>query len=123
MAYNLVRLSLITGEKRLEDYAKGQLHFMSAEARQYPAGYAMFLMALSDHALLPDKVVIITKTPEDIPENLSCKVPLYAICIVAEPSEEYKLKNDKTTFYVCRGHQCLPPVNDLEEALIFSNTL
>ena len=61
--------------------------------------------------------------PEDIPENLSCKVPLYAICIVAEPSEEYKLKNDKTTFYVCRGHQCLPPVNDLEEALIFSNTL
>ena len=117
MAYNLVRLSLITGEKRLEDYAKGQLQFMSAEARRYPAGYAMFLMALSDHTLTSDKVTVVTKMREEIPENISCKVPLNAICIIAEPSDNYKLKNDKTTFYVCRGHQCLSPVNDLAEVV------
>ena len=115
MAYNLVRLSLITGEKRLEDYARRQLQFMCVEAHRYPAGYAMFLMALSDQSFLPDNVTIITKTPEEIPENLPCEVPLNAICIVEEPSEHYKLKNDKTSFYVCRGHQCLPPVNDLAE--------
>ncbi len=123
MAYNLVRLSLITGRKRFEDYAVRQLHFMSAEARQYPAGYAMFLISLSDYALQSEKVTIAAESMDRIPENLACRIPLNAVCIVEKPSEEYKLKDDKTTYYVCRGHQCLPPVNDLEEALIASNTL
>ena len=117
MAYNLVRLNLITGEERMEDYAIRQLQFMSAEARQYPAGYSMFLKALSDHAALPEKVTMVKKAGDQIPENLSCKIPLNAICIVTEPSENYQLKNDKITFYVCRGHQCLPPVNDLAEVV------
>ena len=117
MAYNLVRLNLITGEEKLENYAIRQLQFMSAEARQYPAGYSMFLKALSDHAALPEKVTMVKKAGDQIPENLSCKIPLNAICIVTEPSENYQLKNDKITFYVCRGHQCLPPVNDLAEVV------
>ena len=77
----------------------------------------MFLKALSDHAALPEKVTMVKKAGDQIPENLSCKIPLHAICIVTEPSENYQLKNDKITFYVCRGHQCQPPVNDLAEVV------
>ena len=100
---------------RFGNYAVRQLGFMSTEARQYPAGYAMFLIALSDFDELSEKVIIVVKKGEQVPGNVSCMISLNAVCIVEEPSEKYKLKNDKMTFYVCRGHQCLPPVNSLED--------
>lgn len=34
---------------------------------------------------------------------------------LSEPTEEYPLKNGKTTYYVCKSHSCLPPVNDLND--------
>lgn len=48
MAYNLVQLRWITGEAGYRELAERQLIFMSRAAKQYPAGYAMFLIALSD---------------------------------------------------------------------------
>ena len=114
MAYNLVRLSLLTGEKSFKELAEKQLRFMSAEAKQYPAGYAMFLMALSDYYDLPRKVTVVVKDKKDL-ASLPFKVPLDSIvCVLDHPTEEYPLKNDKTTFYVCEGHACRPPVNELE---------
>lgn len=29
------------------------------------------------------------------------------------PTDEYPLKDDKTTFYMCRKRSCLPPTNEL----------
>ncbi len=114
MAYNLVRLSLLTDEKSFKELAEKQLRFMSAEAKQYPAGYAMFLMALSDYYDLPRKVTVVVKDKKDL-ASLPFKVPLDSIvCVLDHPTEEYPLKNDKTTFYVCEGHACRPPVNELE---------
>lgn len=114
MAYNLVRLSLLTDEKSFKELAEKQLRFMSVEAKQYPAGYAMFLMALSDYYDLPRKVTVVVKDKKDL-ASLPFKVPLDSIvCVLDHPTEEYPLKNDKTTFYVCEGHACRPPVNELE---------
>lgn len=114
MAYNLVRLSLLTGEKSFKELAEKQLRFMSVEAKQYPAGYAMSLMALSDYYDLPRKVTVVVKDKKDL-ALLPFKVPLDSIvCVLDNPTEEYPLKNDKTTFYVCEGHACRPPVNELE---------
>lgn len=114
MAYNLVRLSLLAGEKSFKELAEKQLRFMSVEAKQYPAGYAMFLMALSDYYDLPRKVTVVVKDKKDL-ASLPFKVPLDSIvCVLDHPTEEYPLKNDKTTFYVCEGHACRPPVNELE---------
>ena len=46
--------------------------------------------------------------------DLPCKVALdTVVCVLEAPNKEYPLKNDETTFYVCRGHACLPPVNEL----------
>ena len=113
MAYNLVRLYLLTGEEQYRELAERQLDFLSTEAEQYPAAHAMFLVALSDYMDWPEKITIVLKENQK-PANLSCKIPLdTVICILEEPTEEYPLKNDKTTFYVCRGRACQPPVNDI----------
>ncbi len=113
MAYNLVRLSAITDDKRFKDLAERQLVFLRMEAGSYPAGHAMFLMALSDYMEQPEKVTIVLKENQK-PEDLSCKLSLGTVVSVLEaPTEEYPLKDDKTTFYVCRGRSCLPPTNEL----------
>ncbi len=129
MAYNLVKLYCVTGEERLKQLAERQLQFMSGEAKQYPAGYAMFLLALSDYLDPPDKVTIVLKQRDGKMSNfqaakvddkkltaLSCRIPLdMVISVLEEPTPEYPLKNDKNTFYVCRGRTCQPPVNELKE--------
>ncbi len=114
MAYNLVQFYHLTGEKRFEKLAEQQLSFMSGEAKNYPAGYAMFLVALSDFFDSPEKITMVMKENEK-PTALSCKISLNTvICILENPTKEYPLKNDKTTFYICKGRSCLPPVNKLD---------
>ena len=113
MAYNLVQLSFLTDEEDLRELAKQQLAFLSAEAEQYPAGQAMFLVALLDDIDPPEKITVVVKDMREI-ADIPCKVSLDAIVrVLKEPTEEYPLKNDKTTFYVCRGRACQPPVNEL----------
>lgn len=117
MAYNLVRLYLITGEKKYEDLAKRQLAFMNDEAAHYPAGYAMFLMSLSDYIDPPEKITMVFKEKQ-MPEDLSCRISLDTVVqILDQPSKEYPLINDRTTYYICRGRSCQPPVNELGESV------
>jgi len=116
MAYNLVRLYLITEEKRCEELAGEQLKYMSTAAKQYPAGYAMFLIALSDYIEAPEKITVVAGDKNDRSDldELPCRVSLSSILKYYEmPTDEYPLKNDRTTYYVCRNHSCLPPVNEL----------
>ncbi len=118
MAYNLVQLYFLTGEKQYKDLVEHQLEFMGMEAMQYPAGYAMFLLALSNYMEPPEKITVVVKDKKELETsqqlmNLPCQVSLNAIVSVLEkPTQEYSLKDDKTTFYVCKGHTCLPPVNE-----------
>ncbi len=56
MAYNFVRLFYLTGEPGYQKMAEKQLSFMEKEATRYPAGYAMFLVALSDYIDPPEMV-------------------------------------------------------------------
>ena len=111
MAYNLVRLYLITGEEYFAELAERQLGFMSVAAEHYPAGYAMFLMALLDYMEAPEKVTVVVKERQDL-KGLAARIPLGAIVTVLDGrTPEYPMKNEKTTYYICRGHMCLPPVN------------
>jgi len=113
MAYNLVRLYWLTEEAEYRELAGQQLAFMCEASKQYPAGYAMFLTALSDFFDEPEKVTVVTQSKEDL-KGLPCKVPLDAVVIVLEePTKEYPIKNDRTTYYVCKGRSCQPPVNEL----------
>ncbi len=114
MAYNLGRLYLITGEKKYGELAECQMKFMSAEAESYPAGYAMFLVALSDYIEPQEKITIVVKDKRDL-VNLSWRIPLNSVVYVVKGmTKEYPLKDDKTTFYICRGRTCQPPANELD---------
>lgn len=113
MAYDLVQLLLLTGDEKLRQLLERQIEFLSEEARSYPAGHAMFLLALLDVWDKPDQVTIVRKD-ERIPDGLACRIPPDTIVVLREQGdEEYPLKNDRTTYYVCRNHSCLPPTNEL----------
>lgn len=94
--------------------AEQQLAYMSHLAEGYPAGYCMFLAALLLYDYPPQKITaILSKT--DTEEEIISYLPLYAdIKILKEETPEFKLLNGKTTYYVCKDHICLPPVNEIK---------
>lgn len=114
MAWNLVRLSQLVSEEAYGPLAERQLDFLAADAKQYPAGYAMFLLALLDRRDPPPKVTVVGPGKSEA-GRLPLELPAEAAVVLREPGEDYPLKSGKTTFYVCRGHSCLPPVNDLPD--------
>ncbi len=115
MAYNLVRLAHITEERRYQLLAECQLNFLAKHAAGHPSGHAMFLTALLEYTEPPEKVTAVPDRQTHI-RDLPVLLPPEAIAVfLEEATEKYPLKNQKTTFYVCRNHSCLPPVNDLHE--------
>ncbi len=114
MAYNLVWLSFITSEEKYRAEAEKQLDYISAEAFAYPVGHSMYLTALTEYYDPPMKVTVVTDKDAD-KRNIQLSLPSDAIVVVTRPSEEYKLLNGKTTYYVCKNRSCMPPVNDLNE--------
>lgn len=112
-AYVLVRLHLLTGAARDFERAQRQLDFLSGAAGRAPAGYCMFLLALSDF-LEPPETIRVVPAPDDELTDLACSVPFRAAVTVLEPSPEYPLLNGRTTYYICKNHSCQPPTNDLK---------
>lgn len=113
MAWNLVRLSYLTSEEKYEQEAARQLDFLAADATHYPVGYAMFLSALLDYFEPPEKVTIVQEETGNH-ENWPLAVSADTVLRLRRPTAEFPLRNGKTTFYICRGYRCLPPVNELD---------
>ena len=117
MAWNLVRLSQLTGNEEYRHRAEEQLDYLGRRSAQYPVGYGMFLLSLLDHETPPPKITVVAGEQENISDLPAALPPDAAVTLMAKPTEEYPLKEGKTTFYVCNGHSCLPPVNDLKGIL------
>ena len=113
MAYNFVRLYQLTDEEKYCDLAEKQLAYLSAQAQEYPAGHSMFLIAKLLHENPPDHIVIAVKHDSDLQE-IQIQLPFLANVSVVRDSMEYPLKNNKVTYYVCKNHACLPPINCLD---------
>lgn len=134
MAYCLVRLSQLvdgaghTGRDdgglanagdawsgKAVDYrqeAKRQLSFLSGEAARYPAGHSMFLIALLFCFFPPEKITVVL-AEETEREQVMMRLPFYAdLKILEHATEEYRLLNGKTTYYICKNHTCFPPTNE-----------
>jgi len=128
MAWNLVRLWHITGNPYYEKEARLQLDFLATEAADYPTGHSLFLSALLEMEDPPTKVTTVLAEPSvaeppSFVDNLPFSVPTDAILSIRRwPSDEYPLKDGKTTFYVCQGRQCLPPVNRLSDIVWQDNS-
>ena len=115
MAYALVRLSYLDGTERYKSEAECQLDFLSESAKEYPIYHSMFLIALLEHFKGPMKVTIVPDEQTD-KRSFVFEFPADALIIfLPAPTKEYPLKNGKTTYYVCKGNSCLPPVNDLNQ--------
>lgn len=116
MAYNFVKLSLITSNEEYKHLAVQQLDFISSEASDYPANHAMFLLALLEYNEPPTKITIV-KSKEDVKISPLDFPPDTVINFLPEPTKEFPLKNKKVTYYVCKNNSCLPPTNDLNEII------
>ncbi len=108
MAYNLDRLAKLTKDEKLYMLAERQKSFMNSQANNYPAGFSFYLMST-----LPTKdIVCVLKNEGEAPEM---KADLrHVIRVLTKATNEYPLKNDKTTYYICEGNKCLPPVNHIQ---------
>ncbi len=112
MAWNFVRMSIITSSEKYPQAAEEQLKFLAAAAEQYPAGYGMFLTAFLEYMEPPMKVTIVPDEGAD-KELFPLLVPSESIAILQHSEEEYPLKDGRTTYYVCHKHTCMPPVHSL----------
>ena len=114
MANCLIKLNSLMPDADMEDVLQKQLGYLCGEARNYPSGYAMFLLALSDAIDPPTIVTVVVKDKADLAQ-LPFKLPLDVhVRVFYEQNTQYKMINDKTTYYVCGNHSCHPPVNELD---------
>jgi len=112
MAYNFVRLYQLTEKEEYNELAVKQFEFISREAQGYPAGHSMFLLAKLIYENPPEHIVIVLKELPDLTEIYK-QLPLFANVLIVSESGEYRLINDKTTYYICKNNNCLPPTNTM----------
>lgn len=128
-AYNLVRLSRLTGSPELEELARRQLGTYVKDTKNYPVGFTFYLIALMAALFESCEVVCVIKDERDI--NIIRKwmretfLPGTTVLVkrceddpvigIAGFVKEYGLKDDQTTFYVCRGNTCSEPFNGIDE--------
>ena len=125
MAYSLVRLSQLMPSDAYERAAKRQLSFLAGEASQYPAAHSMFLIADLFYRFPPSKITVVladegqgnVKDGETAaPDESIGRLPLYAdVTLLERPTQEYRVLNHQTTYYVCKDQTCLPPTNQIPE--------
>lgn len=112
MAYSLVRLAQLAGEEEWEERARRQLAFLSNEAKGYPAAQSMFLLAQLFYENPPEKITAVLEHGVS-KEEILARLPLYAdVRLLERQTEEYRLKNNQTTYYICKEQTCFPPTNE-----------
>ncbi|MBR2742955.1 MAG: thioredoxin domain-containing protein [Clostridia bacterium] len=107
MAYVLSRLSLLCGDGAFEELSKRQNAFMDAQSMKRPVAFAFYLCSR-----LPARKIICVTRGKKPPKGVRVRSD-WAFKLAAEGGE-YKIVNDKPTYYVCEGELCYPPTNELE---------
>lgn len=110
MAYNLVRLYQLTENEKYKEPAEKQLAFVSAQAQDYPMGHSMFLLAKLLFDNPPEHITVVLKNDSDLTQ-IRPRLPFLANVLAVSPDSAHPLVNEQTTYYVCKNHRCLPPVN------------
>jgi uncharacterized protein YyaL (SSP411 family) len=131
---NMVRLSRLTGNAKLEDQAVDISRALAGAVRRVPVGHTQFIIALGFliypayeiviagraeaedtkrmlHALrehfLPNTVVLL-RSPDDESSDIASIAPF---------TNDLKPVNDMATAYVCTNFACHSPTTDLTEML------
>ena len=112
MAYNLVRLYQITEKEEYKELLEKQIAFMSSHAYDYPSTNSMFLIAMLMHENPIPHITIALKERSDL-TKIRERLPFMANVSVVTENIKYPLLNNRTTFYICKNHNCVPPTNEL----------
>ena len=112
LAYDFVRLYNITGNSRYRTLAEKQIGYLSSRTGGVPSGNCLFLTAKLLYDSPPTHITVAAKSADELNE-IRERLPFFADISVRLNSSEYPLKNGRTTYYICKGRECLPPRNDL----------
>lgn len=129
-ALNIFKLARMTGSAELEELAAQQMQFLSNSMADYPAA-GTFALLSAFFELYPSKeIVCLIKNEEDfkaIKDTLSKNTRINNTVIAIRYYElersgelfefirDYKLIDNKTTFYVCENKDCSMPFNDISK--------
>lgn len=111
MAYNFVRLYQLTEEEKYRELAEKQIAFLSEQAADSPFAHSLFLLSKLLYENPPEHITIVMDEINDLSE-IRTNLPFLVNITVVSESEKYSLLNNKTTYYVCKNHLCLPPSNE-----------
>ena len=132
----LCRLAALTGAPKWQQAADRQLAFICGALNDYPAGYCVSLLALTE-ALYPTQELICAAADQSGPAALSAflrenivpglnvlvktKENQQALAQAAPFTADYPLPPDGCAYYLCRNRACAAPVFSLKalKALLF----
>lgn len=129
-AYNLLKLARIIGDPQIEKMAEEQLEFICGAVINEEINHSFFLMA-SAFALYEgyELVCLIKdKSDEELIKNMLSEMPTFNFVTIIKSDEneeeieklipfikDYEYTNDQSTYFLCKGKSCLPPVNDINK--------
>lgn len=112
MAENLRILSVLTDDETINNLREKQYDFMMSQIGDRPEYSFFFLYAKNRVDNVPSKIIYVPCEENRIEEHIYGVSTRDLIKMIA-PSEEYPLKNEKDTFYICDAFSCKPPVNSI----------
>jgi uncharacterized protein YyaL (SSP411 family) len=126
--YVLQRLANLTANQKYIEYAEKQLRFLAGQVKDYPAGHSFALIAFLEKLYPTKEIVCVVSENEDYKELsdyladhfepntvvlLKSEKNFEKVLEVADFVEDYRIINNKTTYYVCENHNCTAPTNEL----------
>jgi uncharacterized protein len=118
---NMIRLSRITGDEKLEEMAQRQLEVFSGSIASIPSSHSVFLMAVL-YSQIGGKSVVIVGDKEDtsakamLAEINNRYLPFTTTALNIN-AEQYKLVDNKSAAYICQNYSCSQPVTEIQELI------
>ncbi len=126
--YVLQRLANLTANQHFIECANKQLRFLAGQVKDYPAGHSFALMAFLEVLYPTKEIVCVAKEQEgyrDLIDYMSMNFEPNTVVLlkteknyeevkdIADFIDDYRIINEKTTYYVCENHNCMAPTNAL----------
>lgn len=125
---SLLKLHIITGDKRYEQKAVDVLKLVAKAMERFPGGFGQMLCALDLYLHPPTEVALLGRYQSEDTKAMLGTVykqfrPVVVVC--ASPDEDSRLNSPllagremidgKATAYVCKNSVCKPPTTSVEE--------
>lgn len=116
----LLKLSRLTDRNEYEDIVNEMFQSFGGKVDRYPAGYTYFLTAYMLAVKESMEIVLVgEKEAKETSEMLRLInnefLPHVTISLKRNGDNNYIMVDEKTTAYICRGHSCSKPMNNIDE--------